>query len=38
MTEHMMIPGSHERMRGPECICGGVWDYWLGICRQERWK
>ncbi len=23
--EHGMIPGSHERMSGPECRCGAGW-------------
>lgn len=34
-TEHRMLPGSHERPRGPECRCGAEWDYWNDECVSE---
>ena len=32
MSEHRMIPGSHERLRGPECFCGREWDWFNDTC------
>ncbi|AKU45073.1 hypothetical protein QUICO_100 [Mycobacterium phage Quico] len=32
MSDHFMIPGSHERLSGPECHCGAGWDRWNSIC------
>lgn len=29
---HGMVPGSHERLGGPECRCGATWDRWNDRC------
>lgn len=29
---HRMLPGSHERPSGPECLCGAFWDYYDDAC------
>lgn len=29
---HRMLPGSHERPDGAECICGGPWSRWDDLC------
>jgi len=31
-VRHRMVPGSHERPRGPECRCGAEWDWWDDHC------
>jgi hypothetical protein len=36
-SNHRMVPGSHERRSGAECICGGEWDTWNeGCCRHAQ--
>lgn len=35
MSEHWMLPGSHERMDGPECRCGAAWSWWDDCCVTE---
>lgn len=32
---HGMVPGSHERMGGPECRCGRRWSRWDEECFSE---
>ena len=29
---HRMLPGTQERLTGPECICGADWNYWDSRC------
>lgn len=31
-AEHRMVPGSHERVYGPVCVCGRDWLYYDGRC------
>jgi hypothetical protein len=33
-TAHRMLPGSHERSGGPECICGAEWSPWNSTCTR----
>ena len=33
--DHRMIPGSHERLNGPECRCGSAWDWWNDCCFSQ---
>lgn len=33
--EHRMLPGSHERMYGPECFCGSGWDAQNDACLSQ---
>lgn len=35
-TPHRMVPGSHERSRGAECVCGGAWDHWSEQCVNQK--
>lgn len=36
VVRHGMVPGSHERMNGPECRCGGwAWDAWNDRCYSD---
>lgn len=32
---HRMLPGSHERGHGAECVCGAAWDRWNDLCVKE---
>lgn len=32
---HRMMPGSHERLWGPECMCSARWDRWNDRCSDE---
>lgn len=34
-TAHGMVPGSHERPGGSDCICGAPWSYWDNMCAQQ---
>ena len=34
-VRHGMIPGSHERMHGPECHCGQPWLWFDDRCSSE---
>lgn len=34
--EHRMVPGSHERPGGAECVCGGAWDRWMEQCVNQK--
>lgn len=35
MSEHGMIPGTHERPGGTECRCGQPWSRWDDMCLSQ---